>query len=327
MAASDLGLLAAALLLLTLGAELLVRGSIDLARRWGLSSFVIGLTIVGFGTSMPELVTSVAAATADRGDIAVGNVIGSNIFNLAVILGLAALICPIPIRLAAVRREVWFVIAAAAVPWIAILAGGSIGRFVGVALLLLLALQITLSIAQGRREGRELLVDLGSVGAPVATRGHGIWLPTLLIGAGLGLLVAGAGLLVDTATSIARDLGVSELAIGLTIVAAGTSTPELVTSVVAALRKQPEIAVGNVLGSNIFNMFGILGVTATIRPQTVPEQVLLLDTPLMLALSIALLPIVGSHARISRAEGAILFIAYLAYLLVLFRFAPAWFAV
>ncbi|MFO1053276.1 MAG: calcium/sodium antiporter [Planctomycetota bacterium] len=325
---ANLGLLVGSLLLLTAGAELLVRGSVALARRFGLSSFVIGLTIVGFGTSTPELVTSLSAASHGQDDIAVGNVVGSNIFNIAVILGLAALICPIPVRLQAVRSEVWAVILAAAAPWLALIDDHRIGRVIGVLMFVALVLQIASSIRRGRASGGDgdaMVAELDEVGAPIPVKRHGVWLPILLVLCGLALLVYGAGILVDSATVIARALGVSELAIALTIVAGGTSAPELVTSVVAALRRQPEIAVGNVLGSNIFNIFGILGITAAVRPQAVSTQVLALDTPVMLAASLALLPIVGSGARISRAEGLLLMIGYLGYLWVLFAYAPRWF--
>lgn len=325
MPLSDLGILVASLLLLTLGAEFLVRGSVALAERLGMSSFVIGLTIVGFGTSTPELVTSLRAALGDHSDIAVGNVVGSNIFNIALILGVAALICPIPVHLKSVQREVWVVIAAGAAPWLAFATGGEVGPVVGGVFVAFFVWQIWSSIARGRSEGRELLPELDTVGVPVKTAGIGAWLPILLVAVGLALLVAGASLLIDSASAIARSLGVSELAIALTIVAGGTSAPELVTSVVAALRKQPEIAVGNILGSNIFNVFFILGLTGVITPQAVSPQVMALDTPMMFATSLALLPVMGRGAHISRTEGAVLVIGYVTYVWVLFAFAPGWF--
>jgi cation:H+ antiporter len=325
MPLTDLGILAGSLLLLTAGAELLVRGSVVLAKRLGLSSFVIGLTIVGFGTSTPELVTSLSAALHAQDDIAVGNVVGSNTFNIAVILGIAALICPIPVHLKTVQREVWVVIAAGAAPWLALATDGQVGRVVGGIFLIFFVWQIASSIQRGRTEGAELMPELDTVGAPVKTEGHGIWMALLLVLAGLALLVYGSTLLVESASSIARALGVSELVIGLTIVSAGTSAPELVTSIVAALRKQPEISVGNVLGSNIFNVFLILGLTGVVTPQTVSPQVLGLDTPVMFAASVALLPVLGRRARIGRTEGVILVAAYVVYVWVLFTYAPGWF--
>ncbi|MBI5852077.1 MAG: calcium/sodium antiporter [Planctomycetes bacterium] len=325
MPLTDLGILLASLLLLTLGAELLVRGSVALAERLGMSSFVIGLTIVGFGTSTPELVTSLRAALGGQDDIAVGNVVGSNIFNIALILGVSALICPIPVHLKSVQREVWVVILAGAAPWLAFTTGGEVGRVVGGVFVAFFVWQMWSSIVRGRSEGQDLLPELDTVGAPVKTAGIGAWLPILLVAVGLALLVLGANLLIDSASAIARSLGVSELAIALTIVAGGTSAPELVTSVVAAVRKQPEIAVGNILGSNIFNIFLILGLTGAITPQAVSPQVMALDTPVMFAVSLALLPVMGRGAHISRTEGAVLVIGYVAYIWVLFAFAPGWF--
>jgi cation:H+ antiporter len=322
---AELGVLAGSLLLLTAGAELLVRGSVTLAKRFGLSSFVIGLTIVGFGTSTPELVTSMSAATSGQDDIAVGNVVGSNIFNIAFILGISALICPIPVRLAAVKREVWIVIAAGAAPWLALTTDSQVGRIVGTVFLVFFLWQIASSLRRGREEGAEHLPELETVGAPVPTQGHGTWLAVLLVVGGLGLLVYGSTLLIGSATAIARSLGVSELAIGLTIVAGGTSAPELVTSIVAAMRKQPEISVGNVLGSNIFNVFLILGLTGVITPQTVSPQVIGLDTPVMFAASLALLPVLGRRGRIGRTEGVVLVAAYVIYVWLLFTHAPGWF--
>ncbi|MGE0144699.1 MAG: calcium/sodium antiporter [Planctomycetota bacterium] len=322
---AELGVLVGSLLLLTAGAELLVRGSVTVAKRFGLSSFVIGLTIVGFGTSTPELVTSLSAAANGQDDIAVGNVVGSNIFNIAFILGISALICPIPVRMATVKREVWIVIAAGAAPWLALATDSQVGRAVGGAFLVFFLWQIGSSLRRGREEGSEQVQQLDTVGAPIPTEGHGTWFALLLVAGGLALLVYGSTLLIDSSSAIARSLGVSELAIGLTIVAGGTSAPELVTSIVAAIRKQPEISVGNVLGSNIFNVFLILGLTGVITPQTVSPQVVGLDTPVMFAASLALLPVLGRRGRIGRTEGVVLVAAYVVYVWLLFTHAPGWF--
>jgi cation:H+ antiporter len=320
---SSVGALLGALLLLTLGAELLVRGSVAVAQRFGVSSFFIGLTIVGFGTSSPELLASLVAALRDQGDLAVGNVVGSNILNIAVILGVTALICPIPVRLAVVRGEVVVVIAVSSLPWVAtLLANGVVERWLGALSVAGLVAFLWRGYVVGTRqkEGGEQLEELlAEHDVPPRVRDRVVEIGMIV--AGLLLLVFGASLLVESASAIARSLGASELVIGLTIVAAGTSAPELVTSVVSALRGQSDIAVGNVLGSNVFNMLGILGTTSLVRPQTISDQIVWLDAPLMFALSLALLPIVGTGARISRTEGAFLLVAYAAYVVVLFALA------
>lgn len=325
MDATTLGLLAGTLALLTLGAELLVRGAVAVARRLGVSSFFIGLTIVGFGTSTPELFASLTAALRGQDDLAVGNVVGSNVFNIAAILGIAALICPIPVKVAIVRGEVWIVIATAATPWIGAATGGTVERWLGASFLLGLVIYLWRGFVVGRREGASELEAFEHVGVEIPPRARDRILDLGMIVVGLGFLVAGSTLLIDSAAAIARSLGVSELAIGLTIVAGGTSAPELVTSVVAALRRQPDIAVGNVLGSNIFNLLGILGLTSVVEPQQLSPQVTALDTPVMFAASVALLPIVGTGARISRTEGLVLLVCYVGYVVVLFTWAPAWF--
>lgn len=316
-------LLVASLGLLTLGAELLVRGSVEVARRAGLSSFFIGLTIVGFGTSTPELAASMAAALRGQGDIAVGNVVGSNIFNIAVILGIAALVCPIPVKVAAVRREGFIVVLACAAPFAALLTGGEIGRVMGALLVACLCVYLFMAYRASKREAHaELLAELErEVGAAADKPSGSVLLSLVFLACGLGLLIVGARVLVDSATTIARGAGISELVIGLTIVAAGTSMPELATSAVAAMRRQPDIAVGNVLGSNIFNILGILGVTCVVTPQTVARQVFVLDAPVMLGLSVLVLPLMFSASRLSRAEGVALLAAYGGYLAALFLVA------
>lgn len=317
-------LLVASFVLLTLGAELLVRGSVQIANRAGLSSFFIGLTIVGFGTSTPELAASLAAALKGQGDIAVGNVIGSNIINIAVILGISALICPIPIKVAAVKREGLIVIAAGILPFAALLTGGVITRPLGLFLVSSLCVYLFMAYRAGKRDAHaDLLKELEhEIGVKPDQPKSPVLLALVLLACGLGLLIFGARVLVDSATTIARSAGVSELVIGLTIVAAGTSMPELATSAVAALRRQSDIAVGNVLGSNIFNIFGILGITCIVKPQTVAEQVFVLDAPVMLGLSILLLPLMMSKSRVSRGEGALLLAVYGGYLAALFLLTP-----
>lgn len=326
----NVGLLALSLVVLTGGAELLVRGAVSVARRFGLSSFFIGLTIVGFGTSTPELCTSLTAAARGSGDLAVGNVVGSNTFNIAVILGITALLSPIAIRLEVVRRELLVVMAVGLVPLVVAVSGGRIGRAAGAIMVVLLAVYLWRGYVVGRAQAseeetaaeRELEREFGATAA--GWRGHGAVHGAMIV-AGLALLVGGSWVLVYSASSIARGLGVSELVIGLTIVAAGTSAPELVTSLVAALRRQSDISVGNILGSNIFNILGILGLTCVVSPQQVSRQVLVLDLPVMLLASAVCLPIMFSGARISRSEGLMMLSGYTLYAYALFAWAPAWF--
>lgn len=321
-------LLVLSLVVLTVGAECLVRGAVAIARRLGVSSFFIGLTIVGFGTSTPELCTSLVAAWRGTGDIAVGNVVGSNIFNIAVILGVTALVCPVPVRLDLVRKETRVVIGVALVPLVALADGGEIGRWAGAAMLAALGVYLWRGYLAGRAEGRaeadaERELE-NEVALPAGVRRRPV-LSVLLVGVGLGLLVGGSALLVRSASSIAHAFGVSDLVIGLTVVAAGTSAPELVTSLVAAVRRQSDISVGNILGSNIFNILGILGLTCAVLPQRVQAQSLALDVPVMILVSLACVPIMRTGARISRREGAVLVLGYALYAWTLFAWAPGWF--
>ena len=310
----------AALVLLSVGAEGLVRGASALARRVGMSPFAIGLTVVGFGTSSPELFASVTAGLRGQGDLAVGNVVGSNIFNIAVILGIAALVAPIPVPRALLKGEAVPLLVAASVPFLALLFSGLLPRWLGVLLLLGLVLYVVRAYRSGRAQA--------STPAAEAKAEHDLHLDepealqhplrsTLYIVAGLALLVLGADLLVDHAVAIARTLGVSELAIGLTIVAGGTSMPELVTSLVGALRGHSEIAVGNVVGSNVFNILGVLGLTTAITPQTVAPQVIRFDTPVMLGTTVLLLVISFTRGRIGRVEGMAMLLGFVAYTWVL----------
>lgn len=318
-------LLLGSLAALVTGAAMLVRGAAGIGERLGLSSLFIGLTLVGCGTSMPELAASLAASARGEPTLAVGNVLGSNVFNVAFILGLTAFLCPIHVQFAAIRREVWVVVATAVLPFAALLSGGRLERWFGALLLGGLVLYLGFAYRAGRREqgedARRVAEELKSeLGLP-RTGGPSALALGLLVAFGVVALVLGSIGMVHSASLLARHLSVSELAIGLTVVAAGTSSPELFTSVVAALRKQPDIAVGNVLGSNIFNVLGILGLTSLIEPQEVAARALRLDVPVMLAASLALVPIAWSGARISRVEGGLLLLGYVVYVAVQFAWA------
>ena len=298
---------------LVLGADVLVRGAARLALGWGLSPLVIGLTVVAFGTSAPELAVSVGAALDGRTDIALGNVVGSNIFNILGILGLSALILPLAVNLQIIRQEVPVMIGSALL--LALLAlDGEIGLLDGTMLFGLLVVYTAFLVRQSRRLGAdagesEFAADIGKA---TATRPL---LSAAMVAGGLVLLVAGAQALVAAATAFARDLGLSELVIGLTIVAVGTSLPELATSIMAALRGQRDIAVGNIIGSNIFNILGCLGLTALVAGGgvPVPPSVLRFDLWVMLAASLACLPIFVTGRSIARWEGAVLLSYYAAY--------------
>lgn len=298
--------------LLYFGAEGLVRGSASLASRVGISPLIAGLTIVAFGTSAPELSVSVSSALTGRPDIALGNVIGSNIFNIAVILGIAALIQPLQIHLSVIRRDIPVMIAATLIVFFLILSGG-VPQVAGVGLLVGLGVYLVVTIRSAKETQ---VVGQGEVveAPPLLTKSWVI--DALVLVAGLGTLIVGSRLFVDGATSLAKSLGVSDAVIGLTVVAAGTSLPELATSVVAALRKQSDIAIGNVVGSNIFNVFCILGVTATVSPIN-SSEIGLRDGAVMLILGVVLLPFALTGRRISRGEGAVLLASYAVYLFFL----------
>ena len=300
------------LALLLVGGDLLVRGASALALRLGVSSLAIGLTVVAFGTSTPELVVSVRSALTGASDIAVGNVVGSNIVNIALILGLSALIRPLASQARIVRLDGPIMVASTMV-FVALLADGEASRLEGALLLAGLVVFTVQTIRSSRKEvdaSKEEFANAVPVVAVGAFRNVGFVL------LGLAGLVAGGSILVDAAVEFAGALGISEAIIGLTIVAVGTSLPELVTSVIAALRGYGDIAIGNVVGSNIFNVLGVFGVTALVRP-VVLGGISLVDLGLMLALAILILPMLWTQSKLSRVEGALLvacYVAYVAYL-------------
>ena len=322
MSIGDLVYLALGMALLIAGAELLVRGASRLALRFGISPLVIGLTVVAFGTSAPELAVSVQAGLAGQADIAVGNIVGSNIFNVLFILGLAALIVPLVVSQQLIRLDVPLMIAVSLLFWIMAL-DGRIGRFDGLLLVAGIVAYTVFAIRQGRRESPAIQDEYAQEFGAGAANG---WLGRLpvqlaLIAGGLALLVLGATWLVDSAVAIARVLGVSEVVIGLTIVAAGTSLPEVATSIVAALRGERDIAVGNVVGSNLFNLLGIGGIAALVTPGglEVAASLVRLDLPVMAAVAFACLPIFAIGHRIARWEGALFvgyYAAYVTYLIL-----------
>ncbi len=296
--------------LLIVGAELLVRGASSIAAALGISPLVIGLTVVSFGTSSPELAVSLQAALKGQSDLSLGNVVGSNIFNVLLILGVCALIIPLFVQLQLIRLDVPLMIAIS-VLLLGLAWDGVLGRIEGSVLALGLLGYLTFTVIQSRKE--QALDATTTLRDDTDRSPRGLLLMAGMALLGLGLLVLGADWLVDGAISFARAFGVSELVIGLTIVAAGTSLPEVATSVIAALRGERDIAVGNVVGSNIFNILGILGITALISPINVAPAALSFDISVMIAVAVACLPIFFSGQTIARWEGAVLLGCYLSY--------------
>ncbi|MBU1108115.1 MAG: calcium/sodium antiporter [Candidatus Riflebacteria bacterium] len=308
-----LAMIGAGLYLLTIAADWLVNGASNLARRIGVSSLVIGLTIVAFGTSMPELVVSVDASMANNPGIAVGNIVGSNIFNIALILGIAALIQPITCNKTVVRRDVPIMIAATGIMWYFSL-DRVISRNESVILFGLLVIYTLYSYIKSRREQQPEESANSEPSTPTSLRTE-----IRLIVTGLIAMIAGSKLLLHSSVALAKHVGISNEVIGLTLIAAGTSLPELATSIVAAKKGQSDIAIGNVVGSNIFNLLGILGVAGMILPLQVSEHMASIDCPVMFVLSLACLPIMWTGFKITRMEGAILLAAYFFYTWILFQ--------
>jgi cation:H+ antiporter len=306
-------LLVAGFGLLLFGGEALVRGSVAVARRFNLSPLLIGLTLVGFGTSTPELVTSIQAAMIGSPGIAVGNVVGSNICNILFILGIAAIIQPLRADPAAFARD-GTVLALSAAICGAFVAVGHLGRLAGTVLVSCLAAYVIFTFLRERRMP-DASATLHAEEASAADPGpRSLLLALIFTFGGIGMTVLGADLLVDAAVFLARAYGVSETVIGLTIVAVGTSLPELVTSLVAAVRRQPDVAFGNVVGSNIFNALGILGVTALVQPIPIPTEILRLDLWVMLAATALLIVFTVTGWRLNRIEGGVFLGFYAAYL-------------
>lgn len=294
------------------GGDLLVRGSVSVATRLGISPLVIGLTLVGFGTSTPELVTSVQAALSGAPGIAYGNIVGSNIANILLIGGIAALLCPVAVSTGAIRRD-GAVMAAAAVLFAGIAASVMLGRAVGVLFLALLAAYLIWTF----RSERE---NTGTADAPAvagSASGTSLALSLTMAVGGLVLVVLGGKFLVDGAVALARDFGISETVIGLTIVAVGTSMPELVTSVIAGLKRQSEVAFGNIVGSNIFNILGIGGVTALVAPASVPDAIIGFDNLVMMGVCALFLIFAFTGRKIARWEGAALLTGYAVYVIAI----------
>jgi cation:H+ antiporter len=299
------------------GAELLVRGAVAVARRFGVSTLIIGMTVVAFGTSAPELVVSLDAAMSGAPDIAVGNIVGSNIANLLLIIGSAVLLSPIDARPRPLIHDTT-VLVVSSVLFAGFVCSGMIGRGAGAAMVAMLLGFLASSYrrevrgqgdaaAESRREEAEEIEEIP--GAP--------WLAWLAVAAGLAGIIFGADLLVEGGVAVARAAGVSEAVIGLTLIAVGTSLPELAASVVAAFRGHSDIAIGNVVGSNLFNMLGVGGTVAVVAPLEVAEQIRVFDIWVMLAATTAFLPFLIFGLRLSRPVGLGFLVVYGAYIALL----------
>jgi cation:H+ antiporter len=304
-------LLAGGFVLLIAGAELLVRGASRLAFAAGVSPLVVGLTVVSLGTSSPEIAVSIGSALEGEGDLTLGNVVGSNICNVLLILGASALIVPLIVSLRLIRIHVPLMVGVSAL-LIVLSLDGSLSRFDGLLLTGGLLAYIVFTVIEGRRESPSAAREAAPATTPAAVN-------VVFLLAGLAMLAIGAQVLVDSATEIAIDLGVSSLIVGLTLVALGTSLPEIATSILAAVRGERDLAVGNVVGSNVFNVLGVMGISSLVSPEalSVSAAAIRFDLPVMLAVAIACLPIFFTGRLVARWEGALFVAYYGAYLLYL----------
>jgi cation:H+ antiporter len=299
------------------GAEWLVAGAARLARRFGTSPLVVGLTVVAFGSSAPELLVGVVASIADQSDVVLGNVVGSNILNVALILGVAALVKPLRVGARILLREIPLMVAFSFLA-AATMLDGSIGRWDAALLLVGFVGFIGFVLYAARAEPPEIAAEY--LKFETTKRGvvaRSAWKESLLVGAGFVGLVVGAQLLVMSSVFFARVFGVTEVVIGITVVAIGTSLPELATCVVAAMRSEPDIALGNAVGSNIFNLLSILGVSALIRPIGVAPNVMTFEVPAMIFFAVLLVPLAWRGRVLGRGSGAILVVGYVLFTAVL----------
>lgn len=331
---NDFLLVASGLVLLVAGGEFLVRGAVSVAERLGMSQLLIGITIVGFGTSAPELATSIQASLAGAPGIAIGNIVGSNIANILLILGTAALIAPIAMNNASLGNDA-MVVLASTIAFCVVSLFWPLDRLVGATFLLGLATYLFVSYRNekgsantdpaatystpqptGGSGGEPLLATPNATGAgtAAATTAATLHIPILLTLTGFVTIFFGGKLLVDGASGIARSAGISEAVIGLTVVAIGTSLPELVTSVIAALRRHTDMALGNILGSNIYNILAIGGVTALVAPTTVPAEIIRFDNAVMMAVTVVLLAMIWRGVAITKPQGGLLLACYPVYL-------------
>ncbi|MEQ9643184.1 MAG: calcium/sodium antiporter [Alphaproteobacteria bacterium] len=310
-------MVAGGLIVLLVGGDILVRGAVALAQRLGVTPLVIGLTVVGFGTSAPELMVCVSAALDGASELAIGNVVGSNIANVLLVLGLPALIFPIACNAAGLRRDAGLMLLVSA-GFVALCLSGLIGRVDGMVMLALLFGFLIWSYVNAMR-GDGGVDAIAEEIQDLAGQSRSLAMSFALVLVGIVGLIGGAKLLVVGAVDIARAAGLSEAVIGLTLVAVGTSLPELATSLVAAVRRQGDVAIGNVVGSNLFNLLGIMGVTAIVRPIPIPASFQSFDLWVMLAAALLPLPFIARRTAIGRRAGAVLLLLYVGYVFALFH--------
>jgi cation:H+ antiporter len=301
------------LVLLTAGGELLVSGAGKLAKRLGMSSLLIGLTVVAFGTSMPELFVGLIALFQDHPDILTGNVIGSNIANVGLILGICAIITPLPVRFKSVSRELYIVLAATLVVFI-VAWHGSFPRFLGFVFVAFLIFFTVQSFSQEARNKTSTRLEPGGDNTNKLSSLPSIILATII---GLGFLPLGSNFFIKGAVDIALHFGVSELVIGLTLAAVGTSLPELASCLAAIRQRQTKILAGNIIGSNLFNLLMVLGFCGLLVPFPMSSSLLFRDIPIMFSLSAVLLPILAVQQGLNRLHGFILLLSYICYLFIL----------
>jgi cation:H+ antiporter len=313
--------LIAGLILLIVGAEGLVKGASRIASSMGITPLVVGLTVVSFGTSSPELAVSVASSLSGKPEIALGNVIGSNIFNILFILGISAIIIPLVVHQQLIRIDVPILIALSGLTWL-LASDGQFQRWEGYLFILLGAayifMLVRLSKMEKNKEVNEEYEQAFGEG-DAKNKAHKTWVSVLLVLFGLVLLILGSRWLVNSAVAIAQQFGISNLVIGLTIIAAGTSLPEVATSVIAAIRGERDIAVGNAIGSNLFNLFFILGIAAAVGKDgiVIPEAAIAFDLPVMTIVAVACLPVFFTGKKLDRWEGVIFLGYYIAYTIYL----------
>ena len=296
------------LVLLYYGAEFLVKGGTSIALKMKISPLVIGLTLVAYATSAPELVVSIDAAMKGLGDVSMGNIVGSNICNIALILGLCAMITPLRVNANLLKFDVWVMILSAIALLVCYIFTGGVSRLWGMGFFLCCLTYTIWSIYSSKRENATEETPQQKV--------YNIYLAIGMTVGGLGFLIGGAKLFVNAAIFLAKTCGVSDAVIGLTVVAVGTSLPELATSVVAAIKKQQDIAIGNVVGSNIFNILAILGIAPIINP-IATKDISLIDMGLMLGVSLLLFPMMKTGMRKNRLEGLVLLLVYIGYTIYL----------
>ncbi len=295
---------------LIIGAEGLVRGGSAIAARLGISPMLVGVTVVSIGTSLPELAVGIDAAVHDAGPLAVGNIAGTNIVNILLILGLSAAMVPLTLRRQTVRLDLPVMVVSALLLW-ALAANGSLSRLDGT-ILLLLAIAYTITVVRAEISGDDALPDVLDTASVPDRIG---WRIVQLVG-GVAVVVVGAEWLVTGAVDVAGDLGVSEAVIGLTVVAIGTSAPELVTTIMSTIRGERDLAIGNLIGSSIYNVTFILGTTSLFRPLEVTDELIRIDLPLMAAVALICVPVFLTGRRITRLEGVAFVVGYVVYLVL-----------